>query len=214
MSSASYNKIKIDFWDDKQVEAATLRVPVTIIALIVLWGIDLWILDKLRIQYHSPLSIKSPNLTFVFATGTFLAVHFAFHIKLFSSSAIGLPFASEGNDTRNSFFRLVRLIFMPLSSITFPEVLLADAFTSISKVLKDFGVFLVKSYAEVSGIDDVKLFHESAMMLIALLASLPFWIRVRQCWVQFEGSSDSIARIPIALNMIKYMTAFPPIWIT
>ena len=71
------------------------QVPVTIIALIVLWGIDLWILDKLRIQYHSPLSIKSPNLTFVFATGTFLAVHFAFHIKLFSSSAIGLPFASE-----------------------------------------------------------------------------------------------------------------------
>ena len=57
------------------------------------------------------------------------------------------------------------------------------------QVLKDFGVFLVKSYAEVSGIDDVKLFHESAMILIALLASLPFWIRVRQCWVQFEGAA-------------------------
>ena len=133
MSSATYNKIKIDFWDVKQVEAATLRVmiyfytfalllvtslsfltfsflfslkltsfvigckqvPVVIIALILLWGIDLWILDKLRIQYHSPLSIKSPNLTFVFTTGIFLAAHFAFHVKLFSSSAIGLPFASE-----------------------------------------------------------------------------------------------------------------------
>ena len=133
MSSATYNKIKIDFWDVKQVEAATLRVmiyfytfalllvtslsfltfsflyslkltsfvigckqvPVVIIALILLWGIDLWILDKLRIQFHSPLSIKSPNLTFVFTTGIFLAAHFAFHVKLFSSSAIGLPFASE-----------------------------------------------------------------------------------------------------------------------
>ena len=133
MSSATYNKIKIDFWDVKQVEAATLRVmiyfytfalllvtslsfltfsflfslkltsfvigckqvPVVIIALIILWGIDLWILDKLRIQFHSPLSIKSPNLTFVFTTGIFLAAHFAFHVKLFSSSAIGLPFASE-----------------------------------------------------------------------------------------------------------------------
>ena len=59
------------------------------------------------------------------------------------------------------------------------------------QVLKDFGVFLVKSYAEVSGIDDVKLFHESAMILIALLASLPFWIRVRQCWVQFEGAAGT-----------------------
>ena len=65
------------------------------------------------------------------------------------------------------------------------------------QVLKDFGVFLVKSYAEVSGIDDVKLFHESAMMLIALLASLPFWIRVRQCWVQFEGSSGTASHIHI-----------------
>ena len=71
------------------------QVPVVIIALILLWGIDLWILDKLRIQFHSPLSIKSPNLTFVFTTGIFLAAHFAFHVKLFSSSAIGLPFASE-----------------------------------------------------------------------------------------------------------------------
>jgi len=103
-------------------------------------------------QYHSPLSIKSASLSFVFSTGAFLAMHFAFHVNLFSSSAIGLPFASEvaiyycvlivlyfipgipGSETRNSFFRLVRLIFFPAGSVSFPEVLLADAFTSISKV--------------------------------------------------------------------------------
>ena len=82
------------------------------------------------------------------------------------------------------------------------------------QVLKDFGVFIVKSYAELSGANDVKIFHEKAMILIALLASLPFWLRVRQCWIQFDGCADNIARIPILLNMIKYMTAFPPIWIT
>lgn len=72
----------------------------------------------------------------------------------------------------------------------------------------------MKTYAEFSSMEDVKLLHENGMLLIALLASLPFWLRVRQCWVQFDGCSDPVARIPIALNTIKYMTAFPPIWIT
>lgn len=123
-----------------------------VILFIFLWGIDIWILDKLQLRYHTPLSIKSSQLSFIFATSILLATHFAFHVNLFSSSAIGLPFASEvaiyycalvviywipgvpGLETRNSFFRLVRLVFFPGGSITFPEVLLADAFTSISKV--------------------------------------------------------------------------------
>jgi len=73
---------------------------------------------------------------------------------------------------------------------------------------------MVKTFVELSHVDDIKLLHDNAMILIALLASLPFWLRVRQCWVQYDGCNDSISRIPIVLNMIKYTTAFPPIWIT
>ena len=51
-------------------------------------------------------------------------------------------------------------------------------------------------------------------MTVALLASLPFYLRVRQCWVQLDSCSDLIAKIPVSLNILKYMSAFPPIWIT
>eukprot|EP01038_Epipyxis_sp_PR26KG_P014211 gene14211-19068_t len=52
------------------------------------------------------------------------------------------------------------------------------------------------------------------MILIALLASLPFWLRVRQCWIQLDSCNDNIAKIPVTLNIIKYISAFPPIWLT
>jgi EXS family len=38
-------------------------------------------------------------------------------------------------------------------------------------------------------------------------------MRIRQCWVQLVGASDNWARLPITLNLIKYATAFPPIWL-
>lgn len=39
-------------------------------------------------------------------------------------------------------------------------------------------------------------------------------IRVRQCCIQLVGCYDNIARIPVVLNILKYMSSFPPIWIT
>ena len=38
-------------------------------------------------------------------------------------------------------------------------------------------------------------------------------MRFRQCWIQLDGCSDSASKIPILLNMGKYASAFPPIWI-
>ncbi len=37
---------------------------------------------------------------------------------------------------------------------------------------------------------------------------------MRQCSLQLEACPDWIARIPVALNICKYMSAFPPIWLT
>jgi hypothetical protein len=36
---------------------------------------------------------------------------------------------------------------------------------------------------------------------------------MRQCWVQFEGAIDTLARFPISLNILKYASGFPPIWL-
>ena len=36
---------------------------------------------------------------------------------------------------------------------------------------------------------------------------------MKQCSVQLDGTTDNISKIPIMLNIIKYCTAFPPIWL-
>ena len=90
---------------------------------------------------------------------------------------IALLFVLPGfpsQDTRSSFFRLLRTCFFPGTSVTFPEVLLADAMTSISKALKDLGVTIVAVYAQTSSTPVVN-YHTEGMILVALLASLPFW---------------------------------------
>ena len=79
-----------------------------------------------------------------------------------------------GHENRTHFYRLLRVVFFPGSSISFPEVLLADALTSVSKVLKDLGVTLVALYAYSTNQSLVGL-HDEAMIIIALLASLPYW---------------------------------------
>lgn len=79
-----------------------------------------------------------------------------------------------GQEIRGSFFRLVRLVFFPSNTVSFPEVLLADAMTSMSKIFKDMGVTLVAVYTQYS-VSKIWEYHEVGMILIALLASLPFW---------------------------------------
>ena len=91
--------------------------------------------------------------------------------KAGTSTSIYPTFMEEHKTTFN---RLLRTVFFPGSTITFPEVLLADAMTSVSKVLKDFGTTLVAVYAIITRKNVIDL-HDSAMILVALLASLPFW---------------------------------------
>ena len=141
-------------------------------------------------QYYGALSIKSAPLSFSFIVSFLLAVAYADIMTLFSNVlgmtvqtgvtlfyavialVLMLP-AFPGQDTRKSFFRILYICFFPLNSITFPEVLLADALTSLSKVLKDLGVTMVAVYAQIVGSPLVS-YHNEGMVLVAMLASLPF----------------------------------------
>ena len=143
--------------------------------------------------FQHQLNFFSPTapLGFVFGTGAFLFILYALIMNIVShwggySVEIGISvFYSTvlllavlpnlpGHENRAHFYRLLRVVVFPGSSITFPEVLLADALTSVSKVLKDLGVTAVALYAFSTGQSLVGL-HDEAMIIVAVLASLPFW---------------------------------------
>jgi len=220
---------KVALWEPNSIEPAMLRVPIVIIFFIFLWGLNVWILEKLNIPYANALCIKKGPIMFIFVTGTILIFSYSlimttlsnmlgisvensitiFYIILFIILLLpGIP----GNENRIAFYRLMKLCFIPSNTISFSEVLLADALTSLSKIFKDIGVTIVVIYSKICDIEVVNM-HNNGMILVALLASLPFAIRIRQCWIQLDGANDSIAKIPIILNLLKYFTAFPPIWL-
>lgn len=117
------------------------------------------------------------------------------------------------SNTSKHFFKLLKLCFFPSNCIMFSEVLLADMLTSLSKVFKDFGITLIAIYAKYSG-TDIFLLHNEGMIVIALFASLPFAIRIQQCYIQLDNSDDATQKILIALNLLKYISALPPIWLS
>ena len=229
--SAQSLKWKLAMWTRDTTEPAMLRVPIVIIFFVVLWAGNCWLLDRLGIAYHGVLSIKSNPLTFSLVVASLLTAAYALTMTLFTNmmgltvesgvaifylvlvlSQMLLPSTLPGQETKASFFRLLRTIVFTGSTISFPEVLLADALCSLSKVFKDFGVTIISIYASASGKSVVDL-HEEGMIICALLASVPFAIRVRQCMVQLDGCKDNMSKLPVTLNIIKYISSFPPIWL-
>ena len=83
-----------------------------------------------------------------------------------------LPCASCG-EYRGYCTRLVQAVIWPKGSVSFAEILFADALCSLSKVFKDIGVTIVAMYAMYTQTDIVE-YHDPAMIFIAILASLPF----------------------------------------
>lgn len=222
-------RMKQQLWDKSSVEPAMLRAPIVVIIFIFLWGLNLVVLEKSKLQYHNALSIKTAPISFAFMWAFILLALFLVSITvlsnvldyqieytmtifyLFGVAAFFIPFIPY-QDTKSSFFRLLRNCVFPVDKIAFSEVLLADALTSLSKVFKDFGVTLISIFAVMTHQSVIKI-HNEAMIVIAIMASAPFFIRVRQCMVQLEGAQDFYSRLPIILNIIKYMTGFPPIWL-
>lgn len=96
-------------------------------------------------------------------------------ILLFYAAVVFLSFSPciPSKDTWYSFLRLLKQVCIPSGYVTFPEVLLADALTSLSKVFKDVGVTIIAIYARQTGTTLVS-HHNNGMLFVALLASLPF----------------------------------------
>jgi hypothetical protein len=219
---------KVALWERSSVEAAMLRVPIVILTLLGLWGCNVFIMDRMRIQYNGVLSLGSLSVRNILMTAAVgIILYFTMIIltvALALSPEIGmlcyyllvtiLAFIPSlaGHDGRISLMRLTKTVHFPGDTIAFSEVLLADAFTSLSKVYKDIGVTAVACYADLQGVRLIDL-HSYAIIIIAVLASLPYWLRVRQCSVQFESLTDPWSKFPVALNIVKYMSAFPPIWL-
>lgn len=119
----------------------------------------------LTVLYALSMTIFSTTLGLTIETGITI-----FYMILAMGLCIPrLPFA----ESMNNIWRLLKLCFLPGATISFPEVILADALTSLSKVLKDLGVTAVAVYCAVNNTNIIDL-HDQSMILIAILASLPY----------------------------------------
>lgn len=231
---------KAELWARESVKPAIQRGPFVILVFVILWYINLILLDRNKVNYSGVLGIKTPTLDFTFNCGLVIASAYfvimwlcvetgglnvevaitlfygAMMIFIMSTNfpSVATLFPSETHlvENKGTFFRLCRNVLWPGQTIAFAEIVFADALTSLSKVFKDAAITIIAVYSSVTQTPITDL-HEQGMILVAALASLPFLIRVRQCWVQFEGQHDAVLRIPIFLNIVKYMSAFPPIWL-
>ena len=52
-------KWKESLWDVSSTEPAMLRVPIVVLTFIILFALDVVILDRFKLQYHNVMSIKS-----------------------------------------------------------------------------------------------------------------------------------------------------------
>ena len=82
-----------------------------------------------------------------------------------SSSSSSINNISSNNNSNSTA--------MYTSCVPFVEILLADALCSLSKVFKDAGTTIIVIYAFLTG-TNITDYHYSGMVLVALLASLPF----------------------------------------
>ena len=223
-------KWMLSLWERSSIEPAMIRAPIVILLFLVLWGINVMIFERLRFKYHTVLTSKRHSLSFVFSSAIALALlyllilaslanYFYASVEIAILVFYALTFIMfllpnlPGQEGRTSFSRLLYQVFFPAHSISFAEVILADIFTSLSKVFKDVGTTAIVLYARARKTEVVE-HHELGMLLIALLASLPFYLRIRQCLVQLWGAPDAAARLPICLNTLKYVSGFPPIWLS
>lgn len=83
-----------------------------------------------------------------------------------------LPYA-PWREERQFWYKFIKQVLFPSAPIAFGEVLFADALCSLSKVFKDIGVTVVALYALYAE-TNIVMYHDSAMIFISLLASLPF----------------------------------------
>ena len=61
VSDVAIPKWKESLWDSNSVDPAMLRVPIVILVFIILWGANVLILDRFKLQYQNVMFVKSGN---------------------------------------------------------------------------------------------------------------------------------------------------------
>ncbi|CAM9201053.1 unnamed protein product [Ascophyllum nodosum] len=118
--------------------------------------------------------------------------------------------APSVRDHTSLFFTSLARVFFPATDVHLSEVLVADALTSLSRVFADVAV----TFLLVGRGWGVTCPGWCFRLLPCVFASCPYWVRVRQCWTQLSAEVDAQRRRLLMINVGKYMSAFPVIWLT
>jgi hypothetical protein len=180
-------------WDPIDIDTTMSRAPACLIFFLFLWCIDLFMMDVIQLSYYQVLRLKQSGgspLLFVVLTAIFYTALYGFNMSTICQfmgidvkygvltfyAFVLLSFAPffPGHESRMYFFRIMKHILFPRAKITFPEIMVADALCSLSKIFKDIGITAVVLYAGVYGKGTMIEYHNQAMILVAMLASIPF----------------------------------------
>jgi len=214
-----------------------LQVPVTFRASGILllfmfgWGLNIVGFESAKIPWRSALGLRSIDgqSADVFSgagiLSTLLFVNYIFYrichragipagesisqvIHLGSTVCI-LLFSSRTIFKESRVFLYNRVnTFITVGEVKFIDVLFADALTSISKVLADSQIIMCSISFVFFG---EYFYHACSNSLVGpILASIPYAIRAFQCWLTYSNKNDQMQ----LLNLGKYMSSFPVIWIS
>lgn len=59
VSDVAIPKWKESLWDSNSVDPAMLRVPIVFLIFIILWGVNVLIFDRFKLQYQNVMFVKS-----------------------------------------------------------------------------------------------------------------------------------------------------------
>eukprot|EP00123_Amoebidium_parasiticum_P015153 comp22812_c0_seq2/m.35812 comp22812_c0_seq2/g.35812 ORF comp22812_c0_seq2/g.35812 comp22812_c0_seq2/m.35812 type:complete len:373 (-) comp22812_c0_seq2:112-1230(-) len=213
------------------------RAPAILISFLLLWAINIVVFKFFDINFALVLGMSQDEsmhesevfkavlaLTIMLSTSMYVAMNFAtwpyladFAPFLFYVAALYMFFTSRQRffwKSRMYLLSVFRKVFSPFISngqrISFSEVFITDALTSLSKVLGDLEIILCVVAGHVVSRQDPDVAAPGCVhsFLLPLVISVPFVLRCKQCYVEYRAT-----KLPKdMLNFFKYATAFPAIW--
>ncbi|KAG0376263.1 protein-ER retention protein [Mortierella sp. AD032] len=95
------------------------------------------------------------------------------------------------------------------TEVTFADVILADILTSFARVFGDLAVALCLMFLDRDGSNGDACYGS---ILVPIMTSIPYCIRLRQCLTEYFESNYTVERH--LMNALKYASAFPVIIIS
>ncbi|KAH7055200.1 EXS family-domain-containing protein [Linnemannia elongata] len=95
------------------------------------------------------------------------------------------------------------------TEVTFADVILADILTSFARVFGDLAVALCLMFLDRDGSNSDACYGS---ILVPIMTSIPYCIRLRQCLTEYIESNYTVERH--LMNALKYASAFPVIIIS